>query len=421
MTVVTAKIEAARIAHETTFGADLTATLNVFKYLPFREGTSKLTLTKPKESPMHVQQRVDGHPLRVTMPKSAVWEFEINGSTITTKAASTIAATQSPLGMILETYLGGKNLATGTTINDAGADQNDWDATVVTTLRPGGVVGLTRATDGVLEVRGIKSKTGSNIVLKHNTTPSPANGATVYAAATYFANPLTTGAEFKSLQLVAEGYQTTDKYVCRGGAVTGCELTLEPGQIPRLKFTVTFATWDYADGAAVVTDLNGSTLSAATYVDSEPLVFADSEFMVGVVGTAALHSRPNISAIAPTLAISFQAVRTPGGVMNIAQFVRVHVSPLGELKFTMPYEDQTWFDIRDNDTILSALLQIGSAPSRGALVFDWPNLQVIDVQRVEIDGIAGHEVTAVPRHDTDTTAESGYEGLAGSAFRIHQL
>ncbi len=188
---------------------------------------------------------------------------------------------------------------------------------------------------------------------------------------------------------------------------------------------MTFATWDYADGAAVAADLNGATLSAATYTNTETMVLADSYLNIGLIGTAALAYVPNASAISFTFAISFQKVMTPGGTMNIAQFVRVHISPLGELKFTIPYENQIWFDNRDGDEFVSVMLQIGSfisgSTNGGAMVFSWPNCQVVDVQRIDVDGVSGQEVTLVPRHDTDTTPESGYEGLGTSAFRIHMI
>ena len=423
MTVFSAKIEAGRIMHESSFGNDGSGTLGNYVYVPFREGTSKLTLQKPKESPAHTQQRVDGHETGITMPKSATWEFEVNLATFTTRADNTIAAVQSWLGIFLETYLGAKHLMTGTQVNDAGADANDWDALVATTLRPGAAVGLYRPSDGLWEVREIKSKTGSNIVLKHNTSFSPGNGDPVLGSATYYANPRTTGAEAKSIGAVLEGYTTTDKYVCRGGGVTACELILEKGQIPRFKFTVTFATWDYADGANAAANLQATILDEATYLHTNTMVLANSTLMVGTVGTAALtHSSLDTSAIAFSFAISHQKVPTVGGTMNVAQFARVHVSPLGQLKLTLAYEDQTWFDYRDNDTILSSMLQIGDNDNNeGMVAFSWPNLQVKDVQRVEVDGLSYQEVTLDPRHDTDTTAERGYEGLAQSAFRIHQL
>ncbi len=425
MTVYASKIEATRIAHELEFGVDMTAPgegsgIEVFKWVPFREGTGKLTLTKTMESPLHVQQRVDGHPTRVALPKMAVYECEVNTETLTTKATNGVTIAQSWLGIILETWMGAKNLMAGTTVNDVAPDQDDFTATVATTLRPGSAIGLATGAGGILEVREIKSKSGSNIVLKHNLSEAPANASTVYGSATYFCNPLTTGDEFKSICGVHEGYTTTDKYVCRGGAVTAVEFTLENGQITKMKVTITYATWDYADGVAVYLDLDAATIGQATYTDHNTLVQADSVCLIGEtpgVGTTPL----NVSSITITPAITFAKVMTPGGVGNVAQWVRTHVSPVCEVKVVHPYEDQSWFEFRDDSTPLAMLHQIGSAPTEGAFVFSLPNLQVIDVQRLDVDGIASQEVTMVARHDTDTTAESGYEGLAQSAFRIHML
>lgn len=421
MTIFASKIEAGRIIHESSFGADMSGSLGSYSRVPFREGTSVLTLTEPTESPLHVQRRVDGHPTHVHLPRSAVWEFECNAETFTTKATSTVAPTQSWLGYILESYLGAKNLVTGTTINDAAPDVNDWDGSVVTTLSPGAAVGLPTGTGGTLEVREIKSKSGSNIVLKHDTSNAPSNGGTVYGCATYFANPRTDGSEFQSIGAVLEGYVTTDKWVCLGGAVTGCEPMFENGQVAKFKFTITFAAWYPADGVDVSADLDGAILDEGTYTDTNTLVVADSEFVVATVGSTASAIKPSVSSMTFSPAVTYQPVRTPGGTNNIAQFVRTHVSPVLTGSFVVPYEDQTWFDHRDADDALAIWLQIGTSPTDGALVISAPNCQITDVQRTDVDGIQCVTVSWVARHDTDTTAETGYEGLAQSAFRVHML
>lgn len=421
MTIYASKIERLRCMHEASFGNDGSGTLGNYKEVPAREGTIELVLNEPLESPMHVQQRVDGHPTRVHMPRSATLTFECNAQTFTTKATSTVAATQSWLGILLESYLGGKHLMTGTTINDAAADQNDWDGAVVTTLRPGAAVGLATGTGGTLEVREIKSKSGSNIVLKHNTTGSPSNGSTVYGAATYFANPRTDGSEFKSLGFVAESYVTTDKWVLLGGAVTACELKTEPGAIPTLKFTITFADWQAADGSDAAANLTGAIVGEATYINASTIVMADSGLYYGVVGDSSAPDAAAASAINWAPAVTYAAVRTPGGTNNIVQYVRVHVSPVLSGDFVVPYEDQNWRTSLESNDSVSLWLQIGSAPTTGAIVISAPNVQIVDVQRVDVDGISCQKVSWVARHDTDTTAESSYEGLAQSAFRIHML
>ena len=421
MTIYASNIQRLRILHESSFGTDGSGTLGNYSEVPFREGSFELTLTEPGESPMHSQQRVDGHPTEIALPRMATAVFEVNAETFTTKATSTVAATKSWLGMLLQSWMGGVHLMTGTTVNDAGADVNDWDGTVVTTLRPGAAVGLPTGTGGVLEVREIASKSSSNIVLKYDTSSAPSNGGTVYGSATYFANPLTTGAEFQSLQAVVEGYVTTDKWVVLGGCVTACEPVMENGQVARFKFTVEFAAWYPADGVDVSADLNAATLSEATYINTNTLVQADSEFCIAEVGTSNSAIYPHASSISFAPAITYAKVRSPGGVNTVAQWVRTHVSPVLTGKFVVPYEDQTWYDYRDAETPLALWLQVGSAPTFGAMVMSAPNIQITDVQRVNVDGIQSVEVSWVARHDTDTTAESGYEGLAQSAFRIHML
>lgn len=420
MTYYPSKIEALRLVHESSFGADMSGSLGSYAYCPFREGSLALELNDPLESPMHVQQRVDGHPVRIHLPRNAKLSFDVNLETFTTKATSTVAATQSWLGLILETAMGGINLMTGTTVNDAAADQDDWDATVATTLRPGAAVGVA-TTAGLLEAREIKSKSGSNIVLKHYTTNSPSNGATVYGSATYFCNPRHTGAESQSIGAVVEGYTTTDKWILMGGHVTELTFTLAPGAVPVAKVVIEFADWAEADGSDAAADLDGAILDAATYTNVNTLVQADSEFCTATVATANSVTKLHVSSMEIVPAMQWVKVKTPGGLNNVKQFVRAHAAPVVSGTFTLPYEDQTWFDRRAADTALALWFQVGSTPSEGAIVFSAPKIQVTNVERVDVEGVSGLKVSWVGRLDTDTTAESSYEGLAESAFRIHML
>lgn len=424
MTIYAAKIERLRVRQESSFGVDMTGLLPNSGWLdvPFREGTLKITPGNRLESPMHAQQRVDGHPEEKDIPATTVVEFECNLETFTSKATNAVSATQSWLGYFLKTWMGGMNLMTGTTVAAGSPTEVIFPATVYTTLLPGAAIGVARASDGVLEVREIQKLNVSNeTVLKHNLSEAPTVGATVLGSATYYCNPLTTGAEFESLQFVLDGYTPDDKWVCIGGGVTGCEITLENGQIAKLKFTVTFAVHYPADGVAVAADLVGDTLGSATYLDTNTLVVADSEFCTAEPGTPDSVERQAVSSMSFEPAITYAMVRTPGGTNTVLQFVRTHVSPVLVIKFTEPYEDRRWFDLRDSHDPVAQWYQIGSAPTEGAVVFSAPNCQVKDVQRVDVDGVQSQEVTLVARHDTDTEYDAADEGIATSAFRIHMI
>lgn len=422
MSIYSSNIEKLRAIHESSFGVDMTGLLpGSWFTIPFREGTLKITPGNQLESPMHAQQMVDGHPEEVDIPTTVVVEFESNIETFTTKAESGISATQSWFGKLLETWMGKVHLMAGTTVNDVASNGNSFTVTTATTLRPGAALAIANA-NGLLECREIKSKTGSNIVLKHFLSQPPANAAPVLGSATYYCNPYTTGDEFKSLQFLLEGYTPDDKWVTKGGGITQVEITVENGQITKMKWTVTFAIHHIADGVDVAANLVGTVLTPATYLDTVTLVQSGSEFCTADPGQPDSVVTEHPSAMSFEPGIVHAMPRTPGGCNTVLGFVRTHgPGPVLVIKFTEPYEDRRWFDLLKGHDPVAQWHQLGSIPSEGAVVFSAPHCQVKDVQRVNADGIQAQEITLIASHDTDTTAETGYEGLAHSAFRIHMF
>jgi hypothetical protein len=78
MTVYQSKVEALSFFKETAFGTDYSASYASFQQIPFNEGTAVLTLERNVETPSHAQQRLDGDPVGVLMPKRATLEFTCN-------------------------------------------------------------------------------------------------------------------------------------------------------------------------------------------------------------------------------------------------------------------------------------------------------------------------------------------------------
>ncbi len=422
MTLYLDKLLRIRVLAESAFGTDGSGTMGSYLEVPFAEGTANITLDQPMQSPMHAQQRADGYPTEVLLPKSAKLDFECNLETFTTKATSTVAATKGWLGTLLESAIGASHLMTGT-LAATNATTTSIPVSVATTLRPGAAIGLNTGTGSALEVREIKSKSGSTLTLKLAATGAPSTGATVLGAATYYPNPYRTGATYIPIQFACEGHNTEDRWLLKGGALESLSITLAPGQIPKLKFAWMFADFDQADGAATSGDLVGPDLAQATYTNVVTLVQADSEFRVPTVGTNTLTStllQPSSIEFKPNM--KFVAVRTPSGVNTVLQYVQVHEAPVLSGSFTIPYEaSQAWFDAQNNRTAKAIFYQIGSSTSNGAALLSAPNVQITRVQRANVDGVQCQVVEWKARLDSDTTAESGQEAIAAAAWRLHLI
>ena len=425
------KIERVRGIQETTFATQiLQASIGNFFEIPFREGTAVLKLNQPVESPMHARQKMDGHPIGVLMPRGATFEFTCNLETITTKATSTVAPANGWLGQLLEVAFGGKNLTTGTFITGAGATVASFPLSVVTTIHPGGAIGMATGAGSTLECRELATKSSNTYVPKLAVTSAPAASLTVYGAASYYPDPYMDGSDAKSLQLLVEGVNTEDRWLLLGGALDSIEITTAVGAIPTVKFAWKFANHLRADqtgapfGTTASTGIlsNAVALANATYTNTNTLVVVDSEFRQQTVGTSTLSAATLVHA--PTiewkLNITWVAHRTPAGTQTVKQWVRTHTPPLISGSFTVPFEaDLIWYTARDTRLTKMLAMQIGTAASTGAVLMVAPTVQITDVQREEIDGVIGTRVTWEGRNDESTTAESTFESISDAAFRIH--
>lgn len=421
MTLFQGKLGRLRGLKESTFGTDATTggAISTFFEIPFIEGSDVLELLRPVQSPGHAQQRLDGYPEGVLMPKSATLTIKANLETPTTKAASTVAATHSWLTRLLEIAFGSVHQSTGTTFS-TGWNTVTGDGGTVTTLRPGSAIGWVN-TSSILECRELKSKSGSALTTKLAFSGSPANTNVMYGCTTVFASTRQTGVA-SSLQLIYEGWNTEHRWSLLGGWLESLSLECAPGTIPVLTFKFAFANHLRADGSDISYDSTGDVLGAATYTNTNTLVVVDSEFRVPTVGTNTLSGtlyHPN-EIVWEFPGLVYEAVKTPAGIQTVLGAVRVHSPPLCRGSFTLPYEDsQEWFTARNSKTSKAVFYQIGSSISVGACLISCPRTQIVDVQPANVGGVQNQKVTWVSRIDSDTTAESSYEGLAEAAHRMH--
>lgn len=415
MTTVVEHVKRARLYEEPngSFAVDHTGTLGDFKEVPFVEGSLRLTLSKPTQSPMHLQQHIDGYPKEVFLPKEAKLDFAINIEGLTTRPTG--AAAQGGLGRLLKIILGTETLQTGTTINDAAATTTSFVVTSAAGLIKGGAIGLATGAGGALEIREIKNISTNTVTLKHALSNAPSNSSTVWAAATYTLGS-GDGDTATSAQMIVEGLEQDDRWLLIGGQIESLNMELTPGQIPKMTGTLKFANWLH--GGDTSASLIGSALGTSTYTHNHTHVIKDSEFRVLENGTTSISNTllqvPALS-FAPNL--SYVAHRTPAGTNTVYQWIRARTAPVISGQFSLTFDAETWWDRRDASAGYCVALQIGTSSSTGGVLITAPTVQVTDAQRIDLDGIAGQQVSWKGRLDEDITTAT--TDAHKSAFRIH--
>jgi hypothetical protein len=421
MTIYQSKLGRGRFLKEPAFGTDGSGTAGDYFDAPFIEGSDVLDLVEPVETPGHAQQRVDGYPLGLLMPKfGSTLSLSYNFGTATTKATSTVQSTHSWFTRLMEIAFGSYHQSTGSLFS-AGWNTTTGDVSVGTTLRPGSAIGWVN-TNGQLECREIQTNDGSNTLLtKLAFSGSPANTNIAYGCTTAFPSPREVGVG-ASIQYLWEGWNVEDRFLLKGGWLDSLTLSINPAGIARVTFKWMFADWDRADGAATAGDFTGAVLGAATYINTQDLVVMDSEFRAVTVATSTLtdtlYHPSEITIEFPGLIRSVP--RTPAGIQTGLGPVRTHQAPVARGSFTLPYEDNNeWWTAKTARTAKYLAYQIGTSISVGAVLLSVPNAQIVNVQKLDVGGVLNQKVDWVARLEADCTAESGYEGLGEAAFRMH--
>jgi len=418
MAKVVTNVARMRVYAEATaaFATDHSGTAGDFLDCPFVEGTVQLQLLEPMESPQFAQQHLDAYPIEVHMPKRARLSFDIP---LTGLGLATSTRGESALSRLLKIFMGGVVLGTSNTVAST-STTTVVNFTSASLFAQGDAVAFATGAGGKLEMREILSISTNAVTLKHALSNAPANGSVIYAAAVHY---LTTGqaANETSLQVIFEGIETDDRWLLLGGQIASPpKFSLPIGGIPRISFEWEFANWFYADGVNTAGDFVGPALAAATYTFNRPVVMKDSELRITDVGTSSIASTLiDASTIEFTPAVSYTPHLAPGGTQNIVQWIRTRTVPVITGSFTYPYEDQTWFTEKAEDDRRAFFLQIGSSPTLvtgGGVLISAPTIQITDVQRVDMGGVAGQQVSWKGTIDGATSGTADYEK---SAFRIH--
>ncbi|MDQ3071416.1 MAG: hypothetical protein M3R55_17005, partial [Acidobacteriota bacterium] len=393
-------VGAIRAISESTFGADMSASLASFWYIPASEGTVKVTLTTDEFDPMEmIQSRVEGRKF-VLGKRSATVTFSMPLAPTGTAAASGVTAVTSSLGKLLKAAMGAEFLGAGTTWTGGGTSS----AGVITTQAGhaiGGVIGWMNAA-GVVEWREIEAITGGNLVtVKHAFSGIPAAGNVAYGAASYSF----TEDPSESLSFLIEGAESDDRWLLRGcQAEGGVSITLDPSgsALPTISFT--FTATNYLESDETASAITG-TLSTATYSAYNPIVGNAGELRVFTVGASTLvtSSLVHCSALAFNPKIAFTRVTSPSGANGgtVLRWRGARANPPIEGSITTYYDALTWFQARDSKADKAVFYTMGQAAG-SQVMLSAPTCQIVNPNRTtDAGGIAAQTFTFRGRRDTD--------------------
>lgn len=396
----------------TNFATDLTGSATYLD-VPFQEGTASLTLTKPNLEPLTAQQYIDGLPKTVHGPIEAQLDLTMVLAPLGTAfdaSTTSLGVADSALLQILATVFGGieSGNAGSTVVSAAAADV----VTVTgghgnTRFNRGGAIARARDSNGVVELREIQNISSDTITTKVDFSDTPATGNTIYNATTIYPgeNPTTT------LQFIVEGAEQQDRWLVYGAQLASPPaITMTIGELPTIQLSFNCRAWKVLTGAAI---------TPASYSNFAP-IYTHGEFLAQVVATSARQVL-DISECTWTLrSPAYQPIMSPGGkgdAPTSVGFRRMRQTQgFGDCAFSLAYQDQTWFTERDDRDDYHLMWQMGITAGE-IVAITMPTAQIIDVQRVDADGLAYQQVTARARLDTDTFSQN--VEIRRAPFRIH--
>ncbi len=399
---------------ESTFGTDETASLGSFTAIPFQEGSATMTLTQEMHDPLHAVQHHHDYREEVLGKKTCALTMTLPLAPTGVAANDSTAAVQSPLGLLLSVAMGGENtLAEGSlAVTGWTSSVGDVTATEGSQFDKGQAIGWVNGSSQ-LEARPTERVATDTITTKLAFSGTPANTDVIYNSATYF---LASDPD-NSLQFVVRGLESQDEYVLMGCQLQSMTMSLPlDGTIPTVAFTWQGVDWLHGDDAAGTFN----QITPVAYANTSPITGQSGRFMSQINGTATYTgSTVCVSSLSFEPQLAYQPITCPSGINGVLRWrLSRNNGPSIMGNFTTYYEDQTWFDVRDNREDRLILFQIGTTAGETVLI-EASTVQVTDVQRADDNGIAGQVVTWKGRLDGDTNTPTSDQDY--SPFRIHFL
>ena len=383
-----------------------------FLAVPYKEGTLSAQRLQKMLDPMAAKIRADGHSKKVLGPKGSKVGFTVpmhsHGSSLHGVAALPTTSTWA-LMRLLSAVMGATSSRTsgGATTVQAGTT-----ATVVNVTAGRGadfergqaIACEVSASSPALEAREILSIATDAITVKEAFSATPVTGTDVRGSVTFYP----TEDPDTSLQLIAEGRESSDRWVHRG-LQGGFKIAMKigDGEIPEIAFDLEGATYGI---------LSAQAPNALSYGVFTPFSSTYAELTVPTVG-ATTRVKVEQSAVSIEPDFRYGSVKSGGGTETVSRKRRQATRPLVKGSFTVPFEDGTWETARSAREDRAFFQQLGNAAG-GMWLISAPTIQIVDVQGAASDeGVAGQVVSWEGRHDESALAST--TALTYAALRIH--
>lgn len=388
------------------FCIDLTGSATYLD-VPFQEGTAQLSLDVDILRPNTVQQRIDAQPRNVIGPRGATLTLTMILAPTGNNSGTSRAITDAALLQLLKIFYGGADASNaGTTFTGGTAAAPT--VTSAAGFAAGGACGWADS-DGIVHLHEIDSVAGTTINLHQQFPGAPSNGNVARAATTIFLteNPDT------SVQMIVEGAEEDDRWLLLGGQLTGAPTFAIPvGGLPTVTFTIGFAYWK---------GLGDQAITPATYANFDPQHFE------GFI-RAKLYDFGTARQLLDAAALTWEqqgpiytGVASPSGTAPqlggrpVKRWRRNRAVPIARLGLSLPFEGQDYFQERDALNNYHFEVQIGSGSS--ALLLTMPRTELVNVQRIDQDGLAYQQLSFEATNDGATDDASSE--MERSALRIH--
>jgi len=269
---------------------------------------------------------------------------------------------------------------------------------------PGSTMGLTIAS--VYQVREVLSVSTDTVTVKEAFSAAPSVSDVVRVGITTYLTENDSTAD-TSLQFLIEGREAGDGYGYFGCQMTGLTWAFTIGEIITQAMQFAGAGW-----AQFNPTIAGADLSSV----SDPIMAFPLTLHVPTVGSTTLTDMCPFSAVDITPNITWGPVKCGSATNTISSMRRMaNTEGAATGSFTLPFEDQAWFDAATNRTDHAITLQCGGTV--GSTVFiSLPTVQILQPTFTDADGVRSTQVPFRARHDDAISSPT--TDLQRSAIRV---
>ena len=404
-------LKALGIAFETTFGTSQSGSV-AYQAVPFTE--ANFTRSRTMHEPGLMAQHIDSRGSRAIVgQKNGTLDVGLN--LVGAPVALSSSVTTIP-GFGLEKFLGasmgGVHVSAGAKIVAVAAPHSfSLETGQGNRFPPGSALAVRNSSTGLYHCSPVLSRSGDQITLAYGLGFTPVSGSDVFAGYNFFLKSDPTG----SLQAFLRGDDSDDTWIA-SGLNGGFTLETPVGELATANFSLAVA--NHVTGGAQPLGLESYTGGA------DGIAFYDSKviFTPANSGSSAATTRTEVDSpsVSPNVNISYGAIKSQGGVNGIVRWRRLRSVPVAAPELQLYYADNSYFTARDLRTPYRLDVQVGSQVGGNLAFIQFPNNQIMNVERSEAESLNAQTLTLASDIDATTsiTDSAGSVDLSRSAIRI---